>query len=36
MDARGIKPETLVEAAHRGSLAELTRWTGQAEKIIVF
>jgi uncharacterized protein involved in oxidation of intracellular sulfur len=36
MDARGIKSETLVEAAHRSSLAELTRWTGQAEKIIVF
>ena len=36
MDARGIKPETLVEGAHRSSLDELTAWTQAADKILVF
>src|SRR5260370_8621941 len=36
MDARGIKPEELVEGAKRSSLAELTNWTQWAEKVVVF
>ncbi len=36
MDARGIKSETLVEGAHRGSMDELTCWTQEADKVLVF
>ena len=36
MDARGMKPESLVEGTHRSSMDELTRWTEEADKIIVF
>ncbi len=36
MDARGMKPENLVEGAHRSSMDELTRWTREADKVIVF
>ena len=36
MDARGIKPEILVEGAHRSSMDELTAWTEAADKILVF
>jgi uncharacterized protein involved in oxidation of intracellular sulfur len=36
MDARGLKPEELVEGAKRSSLEELTDWTQWAEKIVVF
>ena len=36
MDARGIKPEILVEGAHRSSMEELTCWTQKAGKIITF
>jgi uncharacterized protein involved in oxidation of intracellular sulfur len=36
MDARGMKPETLVEGAHRSSMDELTCWTQEADKVIVF
>lgn len=36
MDARGIKPETLVEGAHRSSMDELTAWTKEADKVLVF
>jgi uncharacterized protein involved in oxidation of intracellular sulfur len=36
MDARGIKPESLVEGAHRSSMDELTAWTQAADKILVF
>ena len=36
MDARGIKPETLVEGAHRSSMDELTCWTETADKVLVF
>lgn len=36
MDARGMKPETLVEGAHRSSMDELTCWTLEADKVIVF
>jgi uncharacterized protein involved in oxidation of intracellular sulfur len=36
MDARGIKPEILAEGTHRSSMDELTRWTEEAHKILVF
>ncbi len=36
MDARGIKPEMLVEGAHRSSMDELTCWTQTADKVLVF
>ena len=36
MDARGLKPEELVEGAKRSCLEELTDWTQWAEKVIVF
>lgn len=36
MDARGIKPEALVEGSHRSSMDELTRWTQDSDKTIVF
>ncbi len=36
MDARGIKPESLAPGGHRSSLAELTAWTQEAGKVIVF
>jgi uncharacterized protein involved in oxidation of intracellular sulfur len=36
MDARGLKPETLVQVAHRSSMDELTCWTKEADKVIVF
>ncbi len=36
MDARGITAGDLIEGAHRGSLDELTDWTMQAEKVLVF
>jgi uncharacterized protein involved in oxidation of intracellular sulfur len=36
MDARGIKAEALVEGAHRSSLDELTAWTLEADKVLVF
>lgn len=36
MDARGIKAEALVERAHRSSLDELTGWTLDADKVLVF
>lgn len=36
MDARGIKPEALVEGAKRSSLDELTAWTLEANKLLVF
>ncbi len=36
VDARGIKAEALVEGAHRSSLDELTVWTLEAEKVLVF
>ena len=36
MDARGMKPETLVEGAHRNSVDELTCWTRAADKVMVF
>ena len=36
MDARGIKPEALVGGARRSSLDELTAWTLEADKVLVF
>jgi uncharacterized protein involved in oxidation of intracellular sulfur len=36
IDARGIKPEALVEGSHRSSMDELTGWTQASDKIIVF
>lgn len=36
MDARGIRPELIAEGTKRSSLDELTQWTEEADKIIVF
>jgi|DewCreStandDraft_2_1066082.scaffolds.fasta_scaffold07243_3 uncharacterized protein involved in oxidation of intracellular sulfur len=36
MDARAIKAEALVPGAHRSSMDELTSWTKEADKVIVF
>ena len=36
MDARGIADAELVEGCHRSTLEELTDWTQQASRILVF
>ncbi len=36
MDARGLKPDSLVQGAHRSSMDELAAWSGEADKVIVF
>lgn len=36
MDARGIRPEMIAEGTHRSSLDELTAWTQEADKVLVF
>jgi hypothetical protein len=36
MDARGLKAEGLAEGAHRSSMDELTCWTQEADKLLVF
>ncbi len=36
MDARGIKPEAVIEGAHRSTMSELSIWTQEANKVIVF
>ncbi|MHB1699909.1 MAG: DsrE/DsrF/TusD sulfur relay family protein [Acidobacteriaceae bacterium] len=36
MDARGIKSEAVVEGAHRSTMSELSIWTQEADKVIVF
>jgi uncharacterized protein involved in oxidation of intracellular sulfur len=36
MDARGIKPEALLEGAKRGSMEELIAWTLEADRVLVF
>jgi len=36
MDARGIKPESLGEGARQSSMDELTAWTQEADKVLVF
>jgi len=36
IDARRLRPEALAQGAHRGSMEELTRWTVEADKVVVF
>ncbi len=36
LDRRGIPEDALIECAYRGSLDELARWTGEADKVLVF
>jgi uncharacterized protein involved in oxidation of intracellular sulfur len=36
MDARGIGADELIEGAHRGTLDELTAWTLDADRVLVF
>ncbi len=36
MDARGVKPEFIAEGTKRSSLDELTAWTKEADKVLVF
>lgn len=36
MDARGIKAESLLEGTHRSTMDELTAWTQEADKTLVF
>jgi sulfur relay (sulfurtransferase) complex TusBCD TusD component (DsrE family) len=36
VDARGIKPESLVQGAHQSSLEALTGWMQEADKVLVF
>jgi uncharacterized protein involved in oxidation of intracellular sulfur len=36
IDARGIAVSDLARGAHRGSMEELTAWTVEADKVIVF
>lgn len=36
MDARGITAEALVDGARRSTMDELTTWTQEADKVIVF
>jgi uncharacterized protein involved in oxidation of intracellular sulfur len=36
MDARGVRDDELVEGTRRSSLDELTTWTREADKLLVF
>ena len=36
MDARGVRPESLLKGSGRSSMDELTAWTQEADKVIVF
>ncbi len=36
MDARGLTDANLLEGVHRSSMEELTAWTIEAEKVLVF
>jgi uncharacterized protein involved in oxidation of intracellular sulfur len=36
MDARGIGDGELIDGARRSSMDELTAWTCEADKVIVF
>jgi len=36
MDARGLTDQDLQEGSHRSSMSELTDWTVDADKILVF
>ncbi len=36
MDARGVKPDFIAQGTKRSSLDELTAWTQEADKVLVF
>lgn len=36
MDARGLADAELMEGVHRSSMEELTNWTIEADKVLVF
>jgi uncharacterized protein involved in oxidation of intracellular sulfur len=36
MDARGLKPDELVDCVKRSSLEQLTDWTQWADKVLIF
>ena len=36
MDARGVKPGFIAEGTKRSSMDELTEWTQEADKVLVF
>lgn len=36
MDARGITETELIEGAHRSTMDELTAWTIEADKVLIF
>lgn len=36
MDARGIRPEMVAEGTKRSTMDELTQWTMEADKVLVF
>lgn len=36
MDARGLTESDLVEGSHRSTMDELTAWTTEADKVLVF
>lgn len=36
MDARGLRDDELIEGAQRSTLAQLTDWTAEADKVLVF
>ena len=36
MDARGISDDELAEGTHRGTLTEVTDWSIEADKVLVF
>ncbi len=36
MDARGIKPAYIAQGTRRSSLDELTQWTMEADKVLMF
>ncbi|GAB3469084.1 DsrE/DsrF/TusD sulfur relay family protein [Azotobacter salinestris] len=36
LDARGINADELIEGTRRSTLSELTAWTAEADKVLVF
>lgn len=36
MDARGIEEDELIDGTHKSTLTELTTWTIEADKVLVF
>ncbi len=36
MDARGVQADSIVEGAQRSTLDELTAWTQESDKVLVF